>query len=387
MRIRSAGDGAGKSRRRELLLGIVIFIVAAFLCLLVLEGAMRVVHPMPMSCCVYDTSLGVVHPPNHHYFFTSSNEFYTDVAINSKGIRDYEYDYEKPEGTFRILVIGDSFTQGWGVELEQAYSKRLEEMLNEGAGGSNSGTRFEVINAGVPAYGTCEEWVYLAKEGVKYNPDLVILGYYLNDVRDAVKEPAASICTVGDGVLRAGQLEPSLALSIRSYLGSHSHLYTLVAHTKFALIDSKKRNTRGETIETSRFKYRPEDGEELAEAWQKTEKLLLAIKDASEGSGAELAIVLIPLKEHVDDGRFMEALELYGLGEDEVDMTYPNRRLEEFAWQNELEMLDLLPAFKEKNSGNTFYYDVDVHWRPGGHELAAEEIYSFLVSEKLVPTE
>ena len=50
-----------------------------------------------------------------------------DVNINSKSLRDYEYAYTKPKDVYRILVLGDSFTFGWGVPFENTFSKVLEK--------------------------------------------------------------------------------------------------------------------------------------------------------------------------------------------------------------------------------------------------------------------
>ncbi|MFA5156668.1 MAG: SGNH/GDSL hydrolase family protein [Candidatus Omnitrophota bacterium] len=99
---------------------------------------------------------------------------YTEVInTNSKGIRGIvEYDYEKPEGKKRILVLGDSFTFGVGVKDNETYPYFLQEML-PGA---------EVINFGVPGYGHDQMLIYLKEEGIKYKPDIVILGFLTGDM-------------------------------------------------------------------------------------------------------------------------------------------------------------------------------------------------------------
>lgn len=59
----------------------------------------------------------------------------THVRINSRGFRDYEYTIEKPQNTYRIIVLGDSFTFGLGVELNETYPKLLEESINNVSAG------------------------------------------------------------------------------------------------------------------------------------------------------------------------------------------------------------------------------------------------------------
>ncbi|MFA5147122.1 MAG: GDSL-type esterase/lipase family protein [Candidatus Omnitrophota bacterium] len=97
--------------------------------------------------------------------------------INSKGLRDYEYGYAKESGTYRIVALGDSYMFGWGVNLEDSYPKRLERILN----GKYPGRKFEVINVSVYGYNTAQEFELLKREGMKYDPDLVILGFFFND--------------------------------------------------------------------------------------------------------------------------------------------------------------------------------------------------------------
>jgi len=104
-----------------------------------------------------------------------------DVEINSKGLRDREFDYAKPEGTVRVLMLGDSLAFGWGVAVDKTTSKQLEVALNEAARAAGSTTAYEVINTGVGNYNTQMEIAYFFSEGVKYSPDVVVLNYFIND--------------------------------------------------------------------------------------------------------------------------------------------------------------------------------------------------------------
>jgi len=103
------------------------------------------------------------------------------AEINPKGLRDYEYGYEKDAGTFRILVLGDSFCEAIGLPLEEAFHKRLEKKLNDKV----KGPKVEVINTGVSGFGTDNELLFCIHEGYKYDPDLVLLVFNVgNDISD-----------------------------------------------------------------------------------------------------------------------------------------------------------------------------------------------------------
>src|SRR6185295_17578099 len=93
------------------------------------------------------------------------------VEINSDGLRDREYGREKAPGTFRVLVLGDARTAGLQVRADETYPKRLESLLSA----LPSSARVEVVNAGIPGYGTADELRYLQSFGERWKPDLVVL--------------------------------------------------------------------------------------------------------------------------------------------------------------------------------------------------------------------
>jgi hypothetical protein len=100
------------------------------------------------------------------------------VRTNSDGFRDSEYPIPKPKDTIRIIGIGDSVMFGWKIPQEKNYLSLLEEKLNH----SFPGKKWEVINTAVPGYNTVNEVSLLGEKGLKYKPDIVILGYAWNDM-------------------------------------------------------------------------------------------------------------------------------------------------------------------------------------------------------------
>jgi lysophospholipase L1-like esterase len=113
---------------------------------------------------------GHAHRPN-----SAARLMGVDVTINSKGLRDREIPYERSPSTVRILMLGDSFTEGWGVPFEHTFSKRIERLYADRA------VKAEVINAGVGNYDTIMEVSYFVREGYKYRPDVVVLNHTFND--------------------------------------------------------------------------------------------------------------------------------------------------------------------------------------------------------------
>lgn len=101
------------------------------------------------------------------------------LTINSRGLRDRDHSLTKPANTKRILVLGDSFTWGYGVGDSEIFTEVLERDL------AKRSQTWEVINTGVSGWGTDQEYLFLMSEGFNYSPDIVVLAYYcMNDVVD-----------------------------------------------------------------------------------------------------------------------------------------------------------------------------------------------------------
>ena len=93
-----------------------------------------------------------------------------DFKTNSKGLRDIEYSIEKPDDTFRVVVIGSSFTFGSGVEIEDTFHSLLEYRLNR----ESEGLKYEFINFGVGGYTMRNKLATLKFKALEYDPDLIL---------------------------------------------------------------------------------------------------------------------------------------------------------------------------------------------------------------------
>ena len=120
-----------------------------------------------------DETFGWVGSPNLRSEARLDPDFRHAVSTNSRGLRERETPYSRGSQR-RVLCIGDSFTWGLGVEGAEAFPALLENALPD----------TEVINAGVIGWGTAQEWLWLEKEGYRYSPDVLILGFFVNDFWD-----------------------------------------------------------------------------------------------------------------------------------------------------------------------------------------------------------
>ena len=92
----------------------------------------------------------------------NSKEFNTTININEFGLRGRPFTIAKDSNTFRILALGDSHTFGWGVNQENIFSERIENVFNI----SKENLNFEVLNCGVYGYGTGHQYIFLDKAGL-----------------------------------------------------------------------------------------------------------------------------------------------------------------------------------------------------------------------------
>lgn len=135
------------------------------------------IHPGKMNSFTQVHDAGIVHAaasPNVYYeLLPDLDVWYKGVSFttNSAGLRDSEYAIDKPGGTFRIAVLGSSWTMGSGVQLEQIWHSRLEQWLNADA----AGTKVEIINFGVDQYGFGEIIGTLEEKALGWEPDLVVI--------------------------------------------------------------------------------------------------------------------------------------------------------------------------------------------------------------------
>jgi hypothetical protein len=95
----------------------------------------------------------------------------------SKTFQDYPYEEAKPDGTFRIAVVGDSFSFGPFLQIEDTFPKRLERILSM----NRKQSAAEVLNFGVPGFSTYHE-IAITRTALSYAPDLLILQITLNDI-------------------------------------------------------------------------------------------------------------------------------------------------------------------------------------------------------------
>jgi lysophospholipase L1-like esterase len=275
------------------------------------------------------------------------------VEINSHGYRGPETTYEKPSGTFRILNLGDSIVMGWGVREENTYGRRLESLLNEESSGN---PRFEVINAGVPGWNLENASAYLQAEGLKYEPDLILLGLTLtNDIK-------------GDSALLADNQQP-----IIKWLRSNTYFWPFLTIQLRWMEARAQGRERIDVIDppTNPDKYFPPDPK--AKQWEEFWNQVSTINRLAGEKDIPVVLIIFPLEFQVIDESYP---------------TLPQELLIARATEADIPILDPLLAFRqaclEKPGGacqledRYLFADVWMHPSADGHKLIADELEPFL---------
>lgn len=387
---------------------LLLVLLALLLPVLALELALRLFGPiLPGN---YRTgSFQAAHPlygrfqvPNFDGWIRT-DEFTAHMKTNSLGLRDDEVVLPKPPGTFRILVIGDSFVQASQVSVGQPFTEVLERALNASPPSPGRPARYDVVNAGVGGWGPGEEYLWLKNEGLKLQPDVVVLQLYLgNDISDSgckilgQDKLKHKVCFYFDqnGQLYQDELRPRPPApydAIRAPLRNSSLLFNVLETGVFEKLDNETRDQGPASNWKSNmgvYAKSPPRGERdnWEEAWQVAGALIGEIKQTAEASGARFVLTAAPSVYQVYRDEWDQAVAENKLKPEQWDLERPNRRLGEIAAWLGATYLDLGPAFREDApTSPRLFYRYDRHFTAAGHEVVARQLEPFLRQQGLVP--
>lgn len=361
---------------KEIVQNSTLLIASLIACIGIAEIAIRLKAPMV-----------TVIPPHNIYessptigFKLKANFRSRHINTNSRGLRDREFAYVKEKGSYRILCLGDSFTFGHGVRLDQTWPKHLEKLLNA----NSENTRYELINAGVDGYGTHQEFVYLRGEGIKFVPDLVIVGFFgANDVEEVAN--GFFWRYVEDGYLKQKGLRGRFPLpfKLRLFLQEHSHFYNFLASRDLNFLAALfKKQSSQQLPEIYRDEYSPE----FQQAIVQTKEYLRNMSDLAIKNNTRMLFVLIPWAIEISKEEWKRRgyEDIYSDQLFNKNMLKISKIFGSFCKDNGIFMFDLLPIFRAKSENGPFYFKNESHWNPKGHRLAAEQIYDFLLAKRIL---
>lgn len=286
-----------------------------------------------------DKELSYEHiPGSEAYVFNSA------IKINSLGFRDNEYPEHKTKGVTRIVGVGDSIMFGWRVPLEDIYLKVLENELNK------TGSA-EVINCSVPGYNTEQECALAKKLAQKLDPDIVIMGFFINDVYDPAYILWKGKYLVSEKVIEHYEKNRNILKHIHRFLINHVKIYDyLVSRIKKKSSESKSEN----------IVLKEED-------WRRVEPALININDYLKSKNIRFIVFYIPSQQ-----------ELLGYS----ITNPPNENLKRICVSNNIEFCSAFNKMSDEKDKSGIYIENDGHLTKRGHGIAADAIKGYLYSTK-----
>jgi GDSL-like Lipase/Acylhydrolase family len=381
-----------------------LLMFSTLLSLTVAEIALRIVQRTPTGhshhklFAEYHPVLGWQKKPDFSGIHVGPEEIYrVRETMNSKGIRGPEYPYEKPPQEFRIVVLGDSFAEGYTVEFEDLFSEVLKRRLNR-----DQRRPVQVINAGTGGYSTDQELLWFTTEGIKYSPNLTVLLFCSNDIlfntMDRYWRGHKPLFRIEGGTLKLtnvpvppplppAQQPVSRPPGVKRWLYNSSYLYRNMRNTflKSENItrlfvwaglaqpsrDSTKRHT-GPNSDVDDKSPVPDyirladwsksTEEERGAGWTITKALLSKLKADAQAAGSRLLVMIVPENDEVTSG------------------------VASIRRENSIDCIDPTAQFRDeelrlKRSGKKLTFaPLDGHWNAAGHRLAAEVLREHIVT-------
>ena len=367
---------ASKEFRRNAALALAALAVSA----LGVEAGLRLFFPQPLAeryaaprdggpLVNVDPDLGWALRPGIAGL-RSDEPWQADVRTNALGFRDVEH-AGKAAGVTRVAVLGDSFVFGSGVRQDETLTHQLAARL---------GPAFEVVNLGVPGYGTDQALLTLRRWGPRLSPDVVLAGFFWNDVMEnasgeiyGMRKPRFVLARgeTGDALtlVPAGAPRGSSAFArLEAALGARSHLWSLSRRAFGRADDRIEPEERPVMLDLSLRSAPPFRNAEFELTWA----LLGAVAREARALGATPLVFTIPPRYLADDAVKEKVLRIYGLGAEALD---PDGffRVKEACGRQNVSVIDLLPPFRIATAEGEalFAPAAGIHWNAAGHALAA----------------
>ena len=383
---------------RKIFQNVLIAVGGVLIALVLLELGARLL-PLPYddlgdTADVCSNQLGWRGRP-HYETTVATDDYIHDLKLNGDGIHDEAHARPKPENTYRILMLGDSFIRAHQVRHEETSHQVLEDLLNS----KYSSPHFEVISAGVDAWGTGQELLYYRSEGRDYKPDLVLLMFYVgNDIGDNLPGRGLTLngrnCYTPYFVLCGDQLDAApwlFAPGVSPPVGECPFGKKVLSNVLGKINQYSRLYTQIEPLfatsppGVSALEYYVEENEYFDYSLQLTIALIKQLEEEVREDGREFAVVLISPSDLIDF-TLMSSTEREAVYQRlpfmrrAEEIPPPNQFLVEELSGEGIEVLDLLPPFVEYSdrTGELLRFEQDKHWDVAGNRLAAESVFNWL---------
>lgn len=364
---------------------------SVLLSLIVAEGVVRIIEPRAVLREFFETSDHVFHHrliPNARGR-QKTTEFDAVYAINAFGLRSPEIAATKPAGVKRLLLLGDSFTEGVGVQASETYARHLQAAL-DGVRGSE---RWEVINAVVASYSPLLEYLFLKNRGLTLDPDVVILALDLSDFFDDIQYSAlARFDDQGEPIAVTPPTDPvhspagRALVGVKDFLKYNTRTYNFVCRRLASLLAKRSLNFSGDVALDKYGALRGDPSALDDRSWWRTYDYLQRIHAVLKARDIEFWIAVYPYGLQISAKEWNTGRLFWGFEVNRVYSSHAQELVEAFGRRHGIHVVNMVSDFQEA-ARTTFplYYDNDGHWRAAGHQVAAPSLYKALTAHMLQP--
>jgi len=318
-------------KHQNILKNILLLTSIILIFLLIIEIALKIKFE--------DTTFGSGIGPNSLKF----NVKY--VHLNKDNMRDRDFTIEKPENTVRIVGLGDSYTFGSGIKnINDTYLKILEKRLNF----IDNGRKYEVLNFGIPGKDTKDELEMLKEKALKYDPDIIMIGYVVNDFKNV------------DSNLRLPKKHLTIIPFIGFWLGNIFYSYAL-----FEIKMNRAIENLGLKMPTTEITLKEFESEANKEY---NKKLFKDIAALAKEKDIKVALVVFPVIYNLDNYPFFQI----------------NEFIKEVGMENNFYIIDILETYKGYEESELIVNKYDLHPNELGHKLIAQTILEKFIKDGVI---
>lgn len=375
------------TRRKHLLLAL----GSALLGLLIAEVALRQVKPVMKRPSLHAPPSRVLHhayPPNARMYGGMSEAHAISIKTNEDGLRSAYTREAFLQYGHRIVVLGDSFTFGLGVEGDQAFPAVLEGSLRNLTGSDD----IAVLNTGVVSYSPLLENRFLRQIGHVYRPTLTILVLDLTDIGDdyqyenqlVVDDSGQYVFDVEETVSGVGLFSGvALLKPVRTFVRK---LLKPMGNLREAIRSHLEVNPEDDAdfvveidgaLEISRFFILRHPLTHTRPYFERTLTYIRRAAEEAAGIGSEFLLVVAPRFHQWSDRECPDNWEASHYAIDEPYEFEYFRFFEQAAPTLGFEVLNLLPAF-ERSTVFPCVFREDPHWNAAGHGLVGETLAAYV---------
>lgn len=327
-----------------------------------------------------DDIIGVIYKPNATAH-EKGREYNVLYQINSIGLRDREYGIKK--GSFRVLLLGDSFAVSHGMPIEDSLSRQLERSLQRIADQDGVAVKIEVVNAARDGYSPYNYWKAYSRWKPILNPDIVLVVLSPDDYDSTnaymhyVVENGNIISMFKDGY-KSTEGGMSSIKKIRKWLSWNSEFYILLRNFIYyndLIGQASLWITARDKQENSQLEqYMVPQSQSMTKAWADSFTYLKYLKRETDKDGLHLIIIPVPMKLEIDDEQYRQTLVANSLTAQQFDTNQPLKQITTFCRQENIPLLDPRTAIRKRQAKTPCYFVYDGHWIAEGIHVAADSV-------------